>query len=184
MSRQPTDYLGHTISAPTVQTVSFGNGTVVIHADGTVKIKDGVTLDEASIAFWAVVSKLMQRKAQPQPPNVVEVLKELAGLFDVGCSVHMGEDEITVEGNDYLEGDTKTDGSVFVIRLFAADYELIEGGDGWKDTITPLIEKIRAERAEPKPEPSAPPAPPPVGQSFRTSVNNAESLLGWPPRGI
>jgi hypothetical protein len=127
--------------------MSIDMGAVVIENDGKVTIKDGVSLNEASRAFWDGVQK-MGLGLRPST-NLVEGLKELAGCFDNGCSVHMGEDDITVEGYDYFPGNPGNESS-YVVRVYSANYEEVMGEqhEGWKDTLTLLIEQIKKESSD------------------------------------
>jgi hypothetical protein len=133
-----------------LRNVSVSFGAVTVHVDGRVDIQKGVTLDDAAKAFWDGVQKM---GIHLRGKNTVEALKELADLFDCGCTVSMGEDDITVEGYDY-HPDSPTEGpkagSTVILRTYSANYEetLGEGGERWKDTITPLIAEIKKEQEQ------------------------------------
>ena len=79
--------------------------------------------------------------------NLVEELRKFSALFDYGCEIGVGEDGIAVEGWDHHPRDTKHDGSFILTRSYYADFNFNEDAGEYEDTLTPLLEKIKADNA-------------------------------------
>jgi hypothetical protein len=75
--------------------------------------------------------------------EIIAALKLIAGLFDVGCSIHVGDDSISIEGVDYPPGGLTADNASFT-RSYEVTLELDDGGN-YVDHLSPAVEKIKQD---------------------------------------